>query len=98
MILERQGILEQVSARLNLRKTERNMVIWHRLLNRIECVDKQPKVRIGFVGKYLKILEAYHSVTTTFEICKNQGFVNIELVYIESEHLEPQFKDQPIYK
>nr|XP_061797900.1 CTP synthase-like [Nerophis lumbriciformis] len=82
----REGLDELLLDLLNLPHYERDMSRWENLLSTI----KHPKhtVRIGIVGKYVEMRDAYKSLN---EALTHGGIANetkVELVYISSEEIE----------
>jgi len=82
----REGLDDLLLELLNLPRYERDMSRWEQLVSRI----KNPKhhVRIGIVGKYVELPDAYKSLN---EALTHGGVANdarVELVYLNAEELE----------
>ncbi|MGB5658990.1 MAG: CTP synthase [Thermoanaerobaculia bacterium] len=82
----REGFDDILLELLNLPQTQRDMSRWEELVSRI----KNPKhhVRIGIVGKYVELPDAYKSLN---EALQHGGIANdasVELVYISAEEIE----------
>ncbi len=71
---------------LNLPKYQRDISQWEELVSRI----KNPKhhVRIGIVGKYVELPDAYKSLNEALEHGGIANDAKVELVYISAEEIE----------
>ncbi len=81
----REGLDEQILDQLSLPRYERDMSVWETLVNKV----KHPRhhVRIGIVGKYVELPDAYKSLN---EALLHGGLANdakVELVYIAAEEI-----------
>ena len=81
----REGLDEQLLELLSLPRYERDISAWETLVNRV----KHPRhhVRIGIVGKYVELADAYKSLN---EALLHGGIANdaeVELVYINAEEI-----------
>jgi CTP synthase len=86
LILEEAGLGEFITERLALPPGEPDLALWRELVAEID----QPKaeLRIGVVGKYVALLDAYMSVREAlFHAALAQGR-NLEIEWISSEDLE----------
>ena len=77
IVLEKLGM--KVPARLDLAK-------WKRFVARVE--DPSKRVRIGIIGKYVQLLDAYKSIMEAFVHAGAENDAKVELVWINSEELE----------
>ncbi len=82
----REGLDDLLLDLLNLPRYDRDMSRWEKLVKKI----KHPKhhVRIGIVGKYVEMRDAYKSLN---EALSHGGIANqtrVELVYISAEEIE----------
>jgi CTP synthase len=82
----REGLDETLLDQLNLPRYDRDLARWETLVSRV----KNPKhhVRIGIVGKYVELPDAYKSLN---EALAHGGVANeskVELVYINAEEIE----------
>jgi CTP synthase len=82
----REGLDEILLNLLNMPRYERDLARWETLVNRI----KNPRrgVRIGIVGKYVELPDAYKSLN---EALLHGGIANdarVELVFISAEEIE----------
>jgi CTP synthase len=86
LMFAREGLDERLLEMLSLPRYERDLARWEALVSRI----KNPKhhVRIGIVGKYVELPDAYKSLN---EALLHGGIANetkVELVYINAEQIE----------
>ncbi len=86
LMFAREGLDETLLEQLNLPRYERDLTRWETLVSRV----KNPKhqVRIGIVGKYVELPDAYKSLN---EALVHGGVANetkVELVYINAEEIE----------
>ena len=65
---------------------KRDLVKWRKFVERV----KHPKktVRIGMVGKYIQLQDAYKSITEAFIHAGAENDAKVEVVWISSEELE----------
>jgi CTP synthase len=86
LMFAREGLDETLLELLNLPRYERDLSRWESLVSRV----KNPKhlVRIGIVGKYVELPDAYKSLN---EALAHGGIANetkVQLVYINAEEIE----------
>jgi CTP synthase len=82
----REGLDETLLELLNLPNVERNMSQWEQLLTKI----KHPKhhIRIGIVGKYVAMPDAYKSLNEALIHGGIANETNVDLVYFDAEEIE----------
>ncbi|MCL4837905.1 MAG: CTP synthase [Thermoanaerobaculia bacterium] len=82
----REGLDEILLNLLNMPRYERDLARWETLVNRIK--NPRREVRIGIVGKYVELHDAYKSLN---EALLHGGIANdarVELVFISAEEIE----------
>ena len=86
LVFCREGLDEILLEILNLPRYERDMGRWESLVQKI----KQPKeqVRIGIVGKYVELPDAYKSLNEALMHGAIANDAAVELVYISAEEIE----------
>ncbi|MEM8959973.1 MAG: CTP synthase [Acidobacteriota bacterium] len=88
--LAREGLDHKLLELLELPKYDRDLTRWENLVNKIKHLRYH--VRIGIVGKYVEMADAYKSLN---EALHHGGIANdtaVELVYIDAEAMEgPQW-------
>ena len=88
LMLERSGFSGVVCRRLALRAPAPELSDWETMVQRMESADKT--VRIGIVGKYVQMHDAYLSVA---EALRHSGFIlgaRVEIEWIDSEGIAPE--------
>jgi len=82
----REGLDELLLDLLNLPRLERDLSRWESLVSRI----KQPKheVRIGIVGKYVELADAYMSLNEALIHGGIDNDAKVEIVYVNAEEIE----------
>ncbi|MBP7587838.1 MAG: CTP synthase [Thermoanaerobaculia bacterium] len=86
LMFAREGLDETLLDQLNLPRYERDLARWETLVSRVK--NPKHKVRIGIVGKYVELPDAYKSLN---EALAHGGVANetkVELVYINAEEIE----------
>jgi CTP synthase len=84
--LSEQGLDQKLAALLNIWSRAARMSAWEEVVKRI--TEPSRKVRVGFVGKYVQLVEAYKSLN---EALLHGGIANdckVEIKHIDSEELE----------
>ncbi|HET6511291.1 MAG TPA: CTP synthase, partial [Candidatus Kapabacteria bacterium] len=77
IVMERLGLT--ANPKLDLTK-------WRKFVGRV--LEPQKRVRIGMVGKYVQLLDAYKSIIEAFVHAGAENDAKVELVWINSEELE----------
>lgn len=88
LMLAEEGLDKQVIKRLNLKCGEADLNEWKEMVKRIHNLDR--KVRIGLVGKYVELPDAYISIV---ESLKHAGFcynTEVEIKWIYAEKVEQE--------
>jgi CTP synthase len=93
--LKNQHILNAISKYLDLGKLTPNTEEWDSLVKRI--VAPQNSVRIGFVGKYMKLKESYKSLTEAFIHAGASLDTEVQIEWIDSEDLEKGAKAEELF-
>ncbi len=86
LMFAREGLDEILLEVLNLPRYPRDLTSWEDLVSRVK--NPRHKVRIGIVGKYVDLPDAYKSLN---EALMHGGVANaseVELVYISAEEIE----------
>jgi len=84
----REGLDESLLELLNLPGSPRNLADWHRMVDRIR--NPKGSVRIGIVGKYVELPDAYKSLNEALMHGGIANDVEVQLVYINAEDLESE--------
>ncbi len=86
LMLQRERVDELVCEQLHLDAPAANMAHWQEILRKI--IAPQYRVRIGVVGKYIELQDAYKSV---YEAISHGGVANdcgVEIQKVEAEEIE----------
>ena len=79
---------KNICERLKLPWNKPDLSKWEDLISRHKKIKNTEKVRIGLVGKYTKLGDAYLSVIKAIESAALEALVNVSIIFIESTHLE----------
>ncbi len=86
LILHEEGLDNEVCSILRLEGPPPDLTEWEALVERVEAATKP--VRIGLIGKYVSLIDAYLSVV---EAAKHGGFhhgAKVEIEWIQAEEVE----------
>jgi CTP synthase len=86
LILADVGLDTLLLERLNLPRRDLDLHAWRELVARIE--KPKPSVRIGLVGKYVQLRDAYMSVKESLYHAGFANDVDVDILWINSEDLE----------
>ena len=85
LMLEEEGLAREVCNHLKLEKYIPDNTKWEEMIQKIRNIDKDKKVKIAIVGKYIKLEDSYISV---IESLYHAGFANdvkVDVELIDSE-------------
>ncbi len=88
LILADAGIDTLLMERLGLPQRESDLSDWQAMISKIE--QKKPQVRVGLVGKYVQLQDAYMSVKESLYHAALANDVDVKIVWINSEELEKE--------
>ncbi len=88
MMLHRQGLDDWVIHKLGMEAESTQFSAWEGLLAKIRSCDKD--VRVGVIGKYIDLQDAYISIYEALNAAAFHHGVNLEIDRIDSEHLEKE--------
>ncbi|MBD3389773.1 CTP synthase (glutamine hydrolyzing) [Candidatus Micrarchaeota archaeon] len=86
-VLKKQKLYDAIAKRFKLRKTKVNVGAWNRMVRRI---TKPPKklLRVGIVGKYTAVKDAYVSVNEAILHAAAANNVHADVCFVESTDVE----------
>ncbi len=87
LMLEKEGLAREVCNHLKLDNYIPDNTEWEKMIENIRSINKEDKVTIGIVGKYVKLEDAYLSVV---ESLHHAGFANkvmVDVKFIDSEKI-----------
>ena len=88
LIVEREGLAEQVLALLQMEQRPPNLVQWQTMVERL--YSPQYTVEIAIVGKYVRLSDAYLSVVEALRHAAIATYGDLRLRWVNSEDLETQ--------
>ncbi|MDR1174568.1 MAG: CTP synthase [Treponema sp.] len=88
LIFSEQKLDQVVLNRMGVASRHADLGSWHSMMERFAA--RKGKVRIGIVGKYMELHDAYKSVYEALFHAGLEGGVEVELVKIDSSRLEGQ--------
>ncbi|MCL2675499.1 MAG: CTP synthase [Firmicutes bacterium] len=92
LMLEKCGLTSIVSRELDLGDREPDLTIWKVMLDK--AGRRRGSVKIGLVGKYVKMLDAYLSVNEALTHAGIENGVFIDLKWIDSEEVTRENADK----
>jgi len=84
-VLAQQGLDDQIVAHLRLGGHERRLDDWNRMLDRF--INPERKVRIGVVGKYSELQDAYKSIYEALDHGGVAHSAEVEIVKLAAEEM-----------
>ncbi len=85
LALEEEGLAEQVLKRLNIHAKEKDLSDWQEMVNKSKSLTTQ--VKIGLVGKYIELQDAYLSVVESLKHASIFNHADLEIKWIDSEEI-----------
>ncbi len=85
LALEEEGLAEQVLKRLNIHAKEKDLSDWQEMVNKSKSLTT--KVKIGLVGKYIELQDAYLSVVESLKHASIFNHADLEIKWIDSEEI-----------
>ncbi len=86
LILEEEGLGNFISERLSLPREEPDLRLWREMVAEID--RPKPELRIGVVGKYIALLDAYISIRESLFHASLTQKRSLRIEWISSEELE----------
>lgn len=86
LILEKEGLAEQVLNSLRLENRIPDLTKWECLIQKMQCPEH--KLKIAIVGKYIKLTDAYLSVVEALTHAGIHSQAEIELMWVDAEEIE----------
>jgi len=95
LLLEKEGLAEQVISILNLEPREPNLSQWQELVAQLHRSSASPEeVEIARVGKYVSLSDAYLSVVEALNHAMLSIGVNFKLRWVDAENIEVEGADK----
>lgn len=86
LILEKEGLADQVLQLLRLENRSPDLAKWENLVSKMQ--HPQHKLKISIVGKYIKLSDAYLSVVEALIHAGIDCQTEIELIWVDAEDIE----------
>jgi CTP synthase len=86
LVLAEQGLDTRIAAMLNIWSRASRLSAWEEVVSRI--TQPKRKVTIGFVGKYVQLVEAYKSLNEALLHAGAHNDSRVEIRHIDSEKIE----------
>ncbi len=86
LLLEKEGLANQVTRLLHLDEKPVRLNQWERLVGKI--LKPKTTVKIGVAGKYIELHDAYKSIMEAFVHAGVENDARVELVWLGSEDIE----------
>jgi CTP synthase len=86
LLLEEQGLTQRLLSRLGLEDKPSDLSHWTSLVEKIKTPSR--KIKVGIVGKYTKLGDAYISVTESLKHAAASQAAEVEIRWILSDDLE----------
>ena len=90
LMLEEQGLAKEVCYHLNLDKIAPNNYKWEEMVENIRNIDKNKKVKVAIVGKYVRLEDSYISVVEALTHAGFENKVKVEIEMVDSETISNQ--------
>lgn len=95
LMMHEQGLDDFVITKMGLEcKQEPNLDAWNHFLKKLSSATKE--VRIGLVGKYVELQDAYKSISESLSHAATYNDHKLKLVYIHSEKLTEKDVDEKL--
>ncbi len=86
LVFHQEGLDEKIIEYLNMWTRDPDLSLWENLVKRIKGLTDE--VRIGLVGKYVKLKDSYKSLNEALVLGGLENDVKVEIKYVDSEELE----------
>jgi CTP synthase len=95
LLLEKEGLAEQVISILNLEPREPNLAQWQELVQQLHSSSiSEEEVEIALVGKYVSLSDAYLSVVEALNHATLSIGVKFKLRWVNAENIEIEGADK----
>ncbi len=86
LVLAEQGLDDKISEVLNIWSRAAELSSWERIVER--AVSPSARIKIGFVGKYVQLVESYKSINEALIHGGIANDVGVDIHHIDSEEIE----------
>ena len=85
LMLEEEGLAREVCNHLKLDRYIPDNSKWQEMIDNIRSIDKNNKVKVAIVGKYIKLEDSYISVIESLHHAGFENHVNVEVDLVDAE-------------
>ena len=89
LMLEKEGLANEVCKQLKLEKNTPNNEEWEQLSEKIKNISNK-KITIGIVGKYVKLEDSYLSIIESLKHAGIENDVNVKIKLIDAEKVSKE--------
>lgn len=89
LMLEKEGLANEVCKQLKLQKNNPNNEEWEQLSEKIKNISNK-KITIGIVGKYVKLEDSYLSIIESLKHAGIENDVNVKIKLIDAEKVSKE--------
>ena len=89
LMLEKEGLANEVCKQLKLQKNNPNNEEWEQLSEKIKNISNK-KITIGIVGKYVKLEDSYLSIIESLKHAGIENDVNVKIKLIDAEKVNKE--------
>ena len=90
LMLEEEGLAREVCNHLKLDNYVPNNIEWQEMIESIRKIDKNNKVKVAIVGKYVKLEDSYISVIESLHHAGFANNVNVEIDLVDAEKVNKE--------
>ena len=90
LMLEEEGLAREVCNHLKLDNYVPNNIEWQEMIEKIRKIDKNNKVKVAIVGKYIKLEDSYISVIESLHHAGFANNVNVEVDLVDAEKVNEE--------
>ena len=98
LMLEEEGLAREVCNHLKLDRYIPDNTKWQEMIDNIRNIDKNNKVKIAIVGKYIKLEDAYISVIESLYHAGFENHVKVEINLIDAEKVNKETAEEILAK
>ena len=98
LMLEEEGLAREVCNHLKLDRYIPDNTKWQEMIDNIRNIDKNNKVKIAIVGKYIKLEDAYISVIESLYHAGFENHVKVEINLIDAEKVNKETAEEILTK
>ena len=90
LMLEEEGLAREVCNHLKLDRYVPDNSKWQEMIDNIRSIDKNNKVKVAIVGKYIKLEDSYISVIESLYHAGFENHVKVEIELVDAEKINKE--------